>query len=150
MASFNGFSAVAKVTRWTPPFLGVWGKFQIQENILPYFNTVIRADDCERCLQLVSDTPEFTLEAGDIQSLFQRDVDLERAHDMANRYLNSIESPPFFNSITIALMSKSSASSDVDGVPDDFGRDGLRVRKNKGLAAADDDHENFPFLGDGH
>lgn len=145
MTSFDGFSAVPKPTRWTQPFLGVWGKFQIQQNILPYFNTVIRADDCERYLQLVSDTPEFTLEAGDVQSLFQRDVDLERAHNMASKYLNSIESPPFFNSITIALMSKPAAEPDIQGEPDIFGSSTFRVHKNKGIAAADHKSaERFP------
>ena len=95
---------------WVPDVSGIFGSFEVQQNRLPYLNTVFSADQCARHLDLVSRTPQFTLEAGDVQSLFQRDVDLARTHQMASKYLVNDKSPPFFNSITIALIPDTSCS----------------------------------------
>lgn len=85
--------------------------FQTGDNCVPYFNTVLTAHSCAEMLQLAGQCPEFTLSSGNMDSLFQRDIDWSRVVDMSSRYLTDQKNPAFFNSITIALIPVEGAES---------------------------------------
>lgn len=90
----------------TDPLDVIFGAFSLGNRRVPYMSAIISADRCRRDLSLASEDPDFTLEAGRVEELFQRDLDLDRVEEMATKFLSPVNSAslPFFNSLTVALM----------------------------------------------
>lgn len=90
----------------TSPIDVQFGVFESGNYRLPYMSCILTAKKCADYLALASDDPELTLASGKLEELFQRDIDEPRVHEIATRYLspNVAQRPPFFNSITVALL----------------------------------------------
>lgn len=90
----------------TMPIDVTFGGFKIGPFCVPYLSSVMSISQCSEYLHLASEDAAFTLRAGKIEELFQRDIDHERVLEMARSYLNPdvIRRPAFFNSITVALL----------------------------------------------
>jgi hypothetical protein len=91
----------------TAPLDVQFSSFSLGDHRLPYMTSIMTADRCREDLTLASDNPAFTLAQGRVEELFQRDIDYERVSHMAKHYLApnaQRQGPPFFNSLTVALM----------------------------------------------
>lgn len=89
------------------PFDVMFGSYEVGRFRVPYMICTLSADECDSHLNLASEDAELTLASGKVEELFQRDIDHERVAQMADQYLsagNASQRPPFFNSITIALL----------------------------------------------
>lgn len=87
----------------------LFGCYEVGRYRIPYMLCTMSAEDCRRNLDLASEDPELTLASGKVEELFQRDIDHERVAHMARHYLsanNAAQRPPFFNSLTVALLYK--------------------------------------------
>jgi hypothetical protein len=91
------------------PFDVMFGCYEVGRYRIPYMLCTLSAEECGRTLNLASEDAELTLASGKVEELFQRDIDHERVAQMAEHYLsasNVPQRPPFFNSLTIALLYK--------------------------------------------
>lgn len=94
------------------PFDVMFGCYEVGRYRMPYMVCTLSAEECGRNLNLASEDPELTLVSGKVEELFQRDIDHERVAQMADHFLsasNALQRPPFFNSLTIALLYKGHA-----------------------------------------
>ena len=98
----------------TPPHSNsvpvIFGAFKTVKSRLPYFTCVMSLQDVASYFRLADDIPKYQTLNWKLQELYQRSLNRERVHDIANRYLRSVDGrPAFFNAITIALAAQPDA-----------------------------------------
>jgi DGQHR domain-containing protein len=107
----------------TLPIDTTFGAFNIGDFRVPYLNTVLRANEVDEYLSLVTDDPKYSQHDWKIEELFQRDISYGRVLDIANNYLNPEKATrsPFFNSLTVVLTPKKLKEGQTYSAPPKFG-----------------------------
>lgn len=88
----------------TPHFDFLTGTFALSHWKIPYIATTMAMEDAAASLNLATDLPGSEQIAWRLDELYQRDIDWPRVERQIVPYLNNLEVPQFFNSITIALL----------------------------------------------
>jgi hypothetical protein len=92
---------------------GQYGKFEVNEFSVPYLTTVVDAFRLKEDFNLINNDPHSLLDDWSVQELFQRDLQWRRVDEMSKQYLGQPSHPPFFNSLTIALVCNGEDTSAV-------------------------------------
>lgn len=88
----------------------IFGAFKTATSRLPYFSCVMSLWDVAASFRLSDEIPKYHTLDWRLQELYQRSLNRERVHDIATRYLRTVDGrPAFFNSITIALVAQPDA-----------------------------------------
>jgi DGQHR domain-containing protein len=92
----------------TDPLDVTIGSFHIGEYRVPFLTSILRAQQAEEYLDLVTDDPKYAEQDWTVEELFQREISYGRVIDIADNYLDPkrAKRPPFFNSLTIVLVPK--------------------------------------------
>jgi len=98
--------AVGDSLNVTTPTNITFGAFHIGDYRVPYFTSVMRAQQADEYLNLVTDDPKYARQDWKIEELFQREISYPRIIDIADNYLNPDKAnrSPFFNSLTVVLV----------------------------------------------
>lgn len=88
----------------TQEFDFLYGSFELSKVHIPYFATTLTLQDAASDLKLASDILSSEDINWSLTELFQRDIDWSRVHKKIVPYLQTSDTPQFFNSITIALL----------------------------------------------
>lgn len=82
------------------------GTFHIGDYRVPFLTSILRAQQAEEYLNLVTDDPKYAQQDWSVEELFQREISYGRAIDIADSYLNPdrAKRPPFFDSLTVVLV----------------------------------------------
>lgn len=88
----------------TPEFPFIAGRYSDSRSPVSYFVTVMRYREAATNLRLVSELPGNSSLDWNIEELYQREIDWARVKRGIVPYLRQLDSPHFFNAITVALL----------------------------------------------
>lgn len=95
---------VHKTVAATQEFDFLYGSFELSKVHIPYFATTLTLQDAASDLRLAYEILSSEDINWSLTELFQRDIDWSRVHKKIVPYLQTSDTPQFFNSITIALL----------------------------------------------
>jgi DGQHR domain-containing protein len=89
------------------------GAFHIGDYRVPFLTSILKAHQIYDYLNLVTDDPKYAKQDWDIEQLFQREINYERVLEIADNYLHPARADraPFFNSLTVVLVPKSTGGT---------------------------------------
>jgi DGQHR domain-containing protein len=88
----------------TPEFPFIAGRYSDSRSPVSYFVTVMRYRQAASNLRLVSELPGNSSLDWNIEELYQREIDWARVKRGLVPYLRQLDSPHFFNAVTVALL----------------------------------------------